>query len=94
MMQERCAYLTYGPVLLSKSKKTGMTESEIFDFDTVLGKNFTASVQYKGSKDNFVMAEYDVCLENENSKFNLDMCTYATADDYNSEDDRFFNIYI
>lgn len=94
MMDKRCSFITYGPILLAKSKKSGMSESDIFNFDTICGKNNDVVVEYIGSSEGSVMASYRVKIQNDKNQFDLDMCTYATADDYNSNDERYFNIYV
>ena len=93
MEKKRRSYITYGPILLAKSKKTGMAESEIFCPDTVCGENVRAEAVCKNTADN-MMAEYEVKLIRNGKCKKITMCAYATADDYESGDMRFFSIYI
>lgn len=94
MMKKRCSYVTYGPILLAKSKKCGMSESDMFDFETICEKNYKVAVEYRGCEENNIMASYAVKFVGDKRKFELHMCTYATADDYNSFDEKYFNIYV
>lgn len=93
MERERRSYITFGPVLLAKSKKTGMTEAEIFDAETICRKGYTAEAVCKGTPDS-MMAEYEVTLKKDGKCEKIIMCAYAAADDYESGDMRFFSIYI
>lgn len=93
MEKKMRSYITYGPILLAKSKKTGMAEAEIFCQDTVCGENVRAEAVYRGTADN-MMAEYDVEITGNGECRKIAMCAYATADDYESGDMRFFSIYI
>ncbi len=94
MEKKRCSFITYGPLLLAKSKKTGWNETEMFSFETICGTCFEVEAVYQKSEDPSVLACYAVTLHSGGYFRKLDMCAYATADDYSSDDDRYFTIYV
>ena len=95
MMKNRCSYITYGPVLLAQSKKTGSDEKEMFDFESICGKGYRAKAEYLNTDNPTVMSAYKVTLDNGSDAFSRIMCAYGTAsDNFSNLDEKFFNIYI
>lgn len=95
MTKERCAYVTYGPLILTQSKKLGATEEQMFDFETICEKGYTAKAKAIPCNDSTVLAAFRVTFANGSDSFTRDMCAYATAsDNFNNFDEKFFQMYL
>ena len=95
MMNKPCSFITYGPLVLARSKKLGTPEEAMFFFDSIHGKGAAAKVKAVADKNANVLCQFDVTLiENENSQ-TIEMCDYGTAaDNFSNIDQKFFNLYL
>jgi len=98
MYQGRRSTLHYGPLLLTRSKKCGNTEDEMFGDSiacekTVCGKGYTAAVTpIEADK---TRVKFKVHFDNGTDSFDTVMCDYATgSNEESAEDNHLFSIWI
>ena len=95
MMSRPCAAITYGPLVLARSKKLGISEQAMFGASAVAGRGFSASVRSKPRGNAFVLCRFDVTLDNGTERIETEMCDFGTAADVpENRDAKFFNLYI
>ena len=95
MMNKPCSFITYGPLVLARSKKLGTPENALFFFDSIHGKNVQASVSAVSGKKAPVLCQFAVTLTENGNETVLDMCDYGTAsDNFENIDPKFFNLYL
>ena len=87
LREARCT-LTYGPLLLARSKKVGNTEQEMFE-DAPVDADSRAEVVSVRESDEPVRLMMDVQLGDRI----ITVCDYASAANQKLEDTRFFSIY-
>ncbi len=90
----RRSTLLYGPLLLTRSKKCGNTESEMYENNkTVCGKGYSAKVEPVEA--NGTRVKFNVTLSGNGDTVKTVMCDYATgSNEYSSTDSRLFSIWI
>ena len=89
LTEKKCT-LTYGPLLLAKSKKIGCTEDEVFDSPAVTANS---KVSLTLSKADDTYACFVAHIDNGNEKFDVKVCDFASCANDRLEDDRYFSIY-
>ena len=95
MMNKPCSFITYGPLVLARSKKLGTPENALFFFESIHGKNVQASVSAVSGKKAPVLCQFAVTLTENGNETVLDMCDYGTAsDNFENIDPKFFNLYL
>lgn len=95
MMNKLCSFITYGPLVLARSKKLGTPENALFFFDSIHGKNVQASVSAVSGKNAPVLCQFAVTLTENGNETVLDMCDYGTSsDNFENIDPKFFNLYL
>lgn len=74
----RRSTLTYGPLLLTRSKICGNTAKEMFSSDeTVCGKSYTCTLANETNDE--ALAEFIAHFENSNDRFDTYVCDYASG---------------
>ena len=83
-----------GPVILTRSKKIGAKEDDMFSNETLYGKNITSvAAQYTcNNTTNLVAARVTVVADGEEYKYV--MCDYASGSNIDSHDPKYFSIYL
>ncbi|MBQ8759750.1 MAG: hypothetical protein IJZ20_08675, partial [Clostridia bacterium] len=83
-----------GPVILTRSKKIGAKEDDMFSNETLYGKNITSvAAQYTcNNTTNLVTARVTVVADGEEYKYV--MCDYASGSNIDSHDPKYFSIYL
>ena len=81
-----------GPLLLARSKKLGATSEEMFSGKTFFGKNATVSATV--TRHDRFLAAYRVTISTANESVEYLMCDFASAANFESNDVRFFTIYV
>ncbi len=82
-----------GPLTLARSKRIGCSESEMFNGKTVHGTNAICSIRLATAIDTLLFAGYADFKVGDRT-FTYRMCDYASACNFNSEDERFFTVHI
>ncbi len=83
--------LMRGPVILSKSKIEGLSESEIFN-DSMYGKNPVYTFESAESERECLVSGILTCRTKDGS-YDVKVCDYAYSANFISEDDKYFSIY-
>ena len=95
MMNKPCSFITYGPLVLARSKKLGTPENALFFFESIHGKDVKASARAVSAKNAPVLCQFAVTLTENGNETVLDMCDYGTAsDNFENIDPKFFNLYL
>lgn len=95
MMNKPCSFVTYGPLVLARSKKLGTPEKAMFFFDSIHGKNVAVTVKPMPRENANVLCRFDVTLSENGNQNRIDMCDYGTAaDNFDNIDPKFFNLYL
>lgn len=91
LREERCT-MTYGPLLLARSKRIGNTEEEMFE---ALPVSADSTCELLASRDGneTVRLMLDVKILNGEQTLTTTVCDYASAANQKLEDVRFFSIY-
>jgi hypothetical protein len=93
MVWDRRATLTYGPLLLTKSRKCGNTTEEIFTKKTVAFGGYKATVT--PLEENGTRVKFNVNFDNGKDSFDVVMCDYATgSNEHYTTDCRLFSIFV
>ncbi len=89
----RRSTLHYGPLLLTRSKKCGNTEAEMYEEnESVAGKNYKAKIE--PMKPCGTRVKFNVTLTGDETK-NTVMCDYATgSNEHSLADSKLFSIWI
>jgi len=94
MTWDKRATLLYGPLLLTKSKLLGNTEEEMFDSETIAGKEYTCEIT-PIECDNVNYAFNVRFINKKGGSVEMKMCDYASGTNIASYDDmKLFNIFI
>ena len=95
MMNKPCSFITYGPLILARSKKLGTPENALFFFESIHGKDVKASARAVSAKNAPVLCQFAVTLAENGNETVIDMCDYGTAaDNFENIDPKFFNLYL
>lgn len=95
MMNQNCAYITYGPLLLAQSKKLGTSEKELFEFESIYNKEASIQIHTMPIECTDVFCRFEGILIVENSYRKIELCDYASASDVlSNSDEKYFNIYL
>ena len=89
-LTEKKLTLTYGPLLLAKTKKCGCTEDEVFDSPAVT-KDSKITLTPERTYDTYVC--FNAHIQNGNEEFDVKVCDFASCANDRLSDDRFFSIY-
>ena len=93
MTFDRRAALLYGPLLLTRSKKIGSTEEEMFHSPSVCAQGFHCHVT--PVKDDRVRNAYRAVFAKEGEQIEMNLCDYATGtNEWSREDPLLFHIYL
>ena len=93
MVWDARAKLEVGPLLLTRSKKNGNTEEEMFSSDSVAGRGCRATLRSVPS--DTVRAAFEAKFTAPGFERTLRLCDYATgSNEWSPEDDKLFNIYL
>lgn len=86
MVWDRRSTLTYGPLLLTRSKCCGNTAAEMFENEkTVCNGGYTCSLSAEKADDTNL--KFNAFFENDSDSFETYVCDYATGTCIASEDD-------
>ena len=86
--------LRRGPVILARSKKFGAKEEDMFSLDTLYGKNIESISAPHIINNNGVLVTTRVFITVDGEKKEYVMCDFASAGNIDSNDPKFFSIYI
>ena len=93
MCWERRATLTYGPLLLTRSRLCGNTEREMFESETVAGRKYEITVAPATCEG--VNYAFDITFKHDTGCVYTRMCDYASGTNIASFDEmKLFNIFI
>ena len=93
MVWDARARLEVGPLLLTRSKKNGNTEEEMFGADSVAGR--ACRVTLKSVPGNAVRAAFEAEFRAPGFEKTIRLCDYATgSNEWSEDDDKLFNIYL
>jgi len=91
MLKHPMSIVRCGPVMLARSKRFGSGD-EMFSGETVSGKTCECSVQ--PIRHDRLLCGYRVEIRTEEKTYNYIMCDFASAGNRDSEDVKFFTIYV
>ena len=95
MLSKPRSFITYGPLLLCRSKKLGATEQELFESDSLCGTDPTINLKPIPRGKANVLCRFKLSVANENTEKTFDLCDYGTAsDNLDNLDPHFFNLYL
>lgn len=89
LTEKKCT-LTYGPLLLSKGKRCGIGENEIFCTPAV-SKDTRVSLALTNDSDTYVT--FTARFEKDGKHFDTKVCDFASCANDRLEDNRYFSIY-
>lgn len=92
MLKEPMAHIWRGPVLLARTKRLGATEEEMFESGTVQGKERTCTAE--AIRPDHALTYCRVKLTSEGKEKNYIMCDYASAVNIDTDDVRYFTVYV
>lgn len=90
-VEKNVCTLQYGPLLLARSKYIGNSEAEMFDSESIFGKNVTCSLSLDKQSD--VSYAYTAEFTAGDRSFHACVCDYASAANEIIADPRFFSIF-
>ena len=86
--------LRRGPVILARTKKFGAKEEEMFSLDTLYGKNIESISAPQIINNNGVLVTTRVFITVDGEKKEYVMCDFASAGNVDTNDPKFFSIYL
>ena len=93
LANERKSTVTYGPLLLTRSKLCGNSEKEMFGSETICGKNYGCRLE--STAPDGLRVRFKAEFDNGKEKFSTFLCDYASGTNTESaDDDKLFNIYL
>ena len=93
MIWNQKASLLYGPLLLTRSKKIGSTEEEMFQSPSICGKGY--DVQVFPAENGNVRNAYRAVFSRGGDQQEMLLCDYATGtNDWSENDPKLFHIYL
>ena len=93
MIWNQKASLLYGPLLLTRSKKIGSTEEEMFQSPSICGKGY--DVQVFPAENGNVRNAYRAVFSRAGDQQEMLLCDYATGtNDWSENDPKLFHIYL
>ena len=94
MVKNPTAVVYRGPFLLARSKRLGCTKEDMFDGYTVFGKNVSCTAKNVFYPEPAVLSANLVTFAFDDEERTYRMCDYASACNFNSEDEYFFTVHI
>ena len=92
MLKQPMAHIWRGPVLLARTKRLGATEAEMFESSTVQGKDRECTAEAIRSDHALTYCRVKMVCEGETRDYI--MCDYASAVNIDTDDARYFTVYI
>ena len=86
--------LRRGPVILARSKKFGAKEDDLFSLDTLYGKNIQSIVARPIINNIGVLVTLRVFITVDGEEKQYIMCDFASAANVDTNDPKFFSIYL
>ena len=86
--------LRRGPVILARSKKFGAKQEDMFSLDTLYGKKIDGIIARPIINNNGVLVTLRVFVTVDGEEKQYVMCDYASAGNVDSNDPKFFSIYL
>ena len=83
-----------GALILARSKKIGADEADMFSGETVWGRNVTASAEDVREEEGFLCRCRVVFRDPDGEERTYDMCDYASAGNFSSDDPRTFTLFV
>ncbi len=83
-----------GALILARSKKIGADEADMFSGETVWGRNVTASAEDVREEEGFLCRCRVVFRDADGEERTYDMCDYASAGNFSSDDPRTFTLFV
>ncbi len=94
MLKSSKIVLRRGPVILARTKRFGAEESDMFTADSLYGKSVTkiTAPQLKNNSNCLVVTRVNIAVDGKSNEYV--MCDYASAANFESDDAKFFSIYL
>ena len=94
MLKSSKIVLRRGPVILARTKRFGAEENNMFTADSLYGKNIIkiTAPHLKNNSNCLVVTRVNITVDGKESEYI--MCDYASAANFESDDAKFFSIYL
>jgi len=83
-----------GPLILARSKRIGSSGEDMFSGETVWGRGMTASAEDVREEEGFLCRCRIVFRDPAGETIAYDMCDYASAGNFSSDDPRTFTLFV
>lgn len=93
MLRHPMSTLMRGPLLLARTKRIGCDEASMFSQKTVCGQNASASVTPLTAEEGLI-GRYRVELTTPEETLQYEMCDFASACNFYTEDQHYFTVFI